>query len=263
MIWRFSETAAVARRMSPAQLAVLLGGPTAIAVGCGIYLTFMISDMSIIPGMTSMMMKPQLFDLVQLFGLFLMWAVMMAAMMLPTALPTILAYARMQSTTRPPQQGGLSVTVFSGGYVLAWAGFSLGAALLQAGLVNLALLSPMMMKVGPGPLAASILIGAGLYQFSPLKQSCLRYCRTPMSFLLTEWREGNWGALVMGLRHGLFCVGCCWALMGLLFVAGVMNTGWILAITFYVLFEKVSPASHTISKFVGAGMIGWGVWILL
>ena len=250
-------------RMHPARLAVLLGGPAGFAIASWIYLGLMIGDMSMIPGMASMMMPGQMFLPLPLFGLFLMWAVMMAAMMLPTAAPMILAYARMQAAERARGAGWRPVWMFSGGYVVAWAGFSLAAAILQAGLTNLAFMSPMMMKAASGPLAGGILVVAGLYQFTPLKQTCLRLCRTPLSFLMTEWREGNLGALQMGLRHGLFCIGCCWALMGLLFVGGVMNAAWIIAITFYVLIEKILPGGGTLSKLTGLSMIGAGVWLML
>jgi len=250
-------------RMPPARLAALLGGPLAIAFGAWIYLAVMITGMSAIPGMSSMMMSPQMFAPMQLFGLFLMWAVMMAAMMLPSAAPMILAYARMQAADRNKGAGWLPVFMFSGGYVLAWAGFSLAATVAQAVLTNLAFLSPMMMKAVTGPLAGGILLVAGLYQFTPLKQSCLRQCRSPISFLMTRWRDGNWGAVGMGWRHGLFCVGCCWALMGLLFVAGVMNPVWIIAITLYVLVEKILPGGERLSKLVGAGLAGLGMFWLL
>lgn len=252
-----------ASRISPPRLALLLGGPVAIALGCWIYLAVMIGDMSEIPGFSAMTMKPQMFNPVQLFGLFFMWTIMMAAMMLPTAVPMIMAYARMRAGERRRGAPRLSVLMFSGGYVAAWSAFSLGAALLQAWLTDLAFLSPMMMRVTPGPLAGAVLIAAGTYQFTPLKHACLRQCRTPIGFLMTQWRDGEWGAFAMGWRHGLFCVGCCWTLMGLLFVAGVMNPVWIVAITLYVLIEKIVPNSQTISKLAGAGMIGAGAWTFL
>ncbi len=246
--------------LTPARLAMLLGAPVAVALGSWIYLGLMISDMSTIPGMSAMMMYPRAFTPEILFGLFLMWAIMMAAMMLPTAAPMIMAYTRMQASDRTRGASWWPVAAFSGGYVIAWAGFTLVAAVLQAGLTSLAFMSPMMMKMTL-PLASGTLVIAGLYQFSPLKRSCLQQCRTPMSFLMTQWHEGTWGALGMGWRHGLFCVGCCWALMGLLFVVGVMNTAWIIAITIYVLVEKMVPGSAVLSKLVGAVMVGLGIWI--
>jgi len=248
--------------LSPMRLVLLLGGPVALALASWIYLDLMIGDMSVIPGMAQMMMPGQMFSPVPLFGLFLMWAVMMAAMMLPTAAPMIIAYARMQAADRSRGAGWMPVFMFSGGYVQTWAAFSLAAAVLQAGLTHLALMSPMMMKVGSGPLAGGILIMAGLYQFTPLKQACLSLCRTPLSFLMTEWRDGALGALQMGWRHGLFCIGCCWALMGLLFVGGVMNSAWIIAITLYVLIEKIMPGSQWLTKLSGLGMIGAGTWLM-
>jgi predicted metal-binding membrane protein len=250
----------VRARMTPARLALLLSGPIAVAVASWVYLSVMINDMSMMPGMSAMMMRE--LSAMQFIGLFSMWAVMMAAMMLPTAAPMITAYARMQGADRARGDGWLPVFAFSGGYVLAWAGFSLAAAALQAGLTNLAIMSPMMMRA-TGPLAGAILVVAGLYQFSPVKHACLRQCRTPISFLMTQWREGSWGALGMGWRHGLFCVGCCWALMGLLFVVGVMNAAWIIAITIYVLVEKIVPDAERLSKAVGVALVGMGLWTLI
>jgi len=259
---RAGIAAGAAARMTPARLALLSTGPIAVALGSWIYLAIMIDDMSTVPGMSAMMMHPQVFTPMQFMGLFVMWAVMMAAMMLPTAAPMILAYARMQAADRRKGAGWLPVFAFSGGYVISWVAFSLGAAALQAGLINLALMSPMMMKTS-GPLAGGVLVVAGLYQFSAVKHACLRQCRTPIGFLMTQWREGGWGALRMGWRHGLFCVGCCWALMGLLFVAGVMNAAWIIVITVYVLGEKIIPDSEWLSKFVGVILAGFGLWFIL
>ena len=233
-----------------------------MALASWIYLFIMIEDMSTIPGMATMMMYPQTFKSMQFVGLFLMWAVMMAAMMLTTAAPMVCAYAGMQGADRARGTGWLPVFAFAGGYVLAWAGFSLAAAGVQAGLTDLAIMSPMMMKA-TGPLGGAILVVAGLYQFSPVKHACLRQCRTPISFLMTQWRLGSWGALGMGWRHGLFCVGCCWALMGLLFIVGVMNAAWIIAITIYVLVEKIVPSGETLSKITGAVMVGMGLWIIV
>nr|WP_245510772.1 DUF2182 domain-containing protein [Antarcticimicrobium sediminis] len=118
----------------------------------------------------------------------------------------------------------------------------------------------MMMKA-TGPLGGAILVVAGLYQFSPMKHACLHQCRAPISFLMTQWREGGWGALGMGWRHGLFCVGCCWALMGLLFVVGDTNAARI--ITIYVLVEKIFPGGETLSRIAGAVLLGMGLWIIV
>ncbi len=143
------------------------------------------------------------------------------------------------------------------GYVV-WAAFSLVAVALQFGLDQAALLSPMMNTTSRA-LAGAVLIGAGLYQWTPLKQACLRRCSSPLQFLMTEWREGRRGAFVMGLRHGGYCLGCCWVLMLLLFVGGIMNIAWIAGIAVFVLVEKLAPAGHWIGRGAGVALILWGV----
>ena len=151
-----------------------------------------------------------------------------------------------------------SVLLFAGGYVATWSAFSAGATLVQGVLTELAYLTPITMKIAPGQLAGGVLIAAGVYQFLPAKQACLRQCRTPIGFLMTQWRDGDGGAFVMGWRHGLFGVGCCWALMGLLFVAGVMNALWIVALTVYVLIEKLAPYSNFVTGLLAFSLIGMG-----
>lgn len=189
-----------------------------------------------------------------------MWFVMMVAMMLPSAAPMILTFAAVQR--RRQAQGGALVPsgVFVAGYLLAWAAFSLAATSAQYVLERAALLSPMMGEAVPW-LGATLLVGAGLYQFAPLKNVCLEKCRTPLGFIMTEWREGALGALVMGLRHGAYCTGCCWALMALLFVGGVMNLLWVAALAVFVLLEKLAPAGGRLGKAGGVLLIAWGAWI--
>ncbi|HRP76345.1 MAG TPA: DUF2182 domain-containing protein [Rhodocyclaceae bacterium] len=190
-----------------------------------------------------------------------MWCVMMTAMMLPSAAPMVLSFARVHARRR--LQGGAVVPtgIFVAGYLAAWGAFGIVAAVAQMVLHEAALLSSSM-----GSLAAQsggiLLIAAGLVQFSPLKTACLEKCRTPLSFLLAEWREGRMGAVVMGLRHGAFCVGCCWALMLLMFVGGVMNLLWMAALTMLVLLEKVVPNGHTFGRVSGAVLIVGGMWVL-
>jgi len=193
--------------------------------------------------------------------MFVMWAVMMVAMMLPSAAPMILTFAAVQR--RRQAQGGAFVPtgVFIAGYLLVWAAFSLLATSAQYGLERAALVSPMMGKVAPW-LGAALLIGAGLFQFAPLKDVCLDKCRSPLSFIMTDWRDGTRGALVMGLRHGAYCAGCCWALMALLFVGGVMNLLWVAALALFVLIEKVVPAGGRLGKAGGFALIAWGAWIV-
>jgi predicted metal-binding membrane protein len=193
--------------------------------------------------------------------MFVMWAVMMTAMMTPTAAPMILTFATVNRQRRERKQPFVSSGVFLLGYVLIWSGFAAWATLAQGLLNSAALLTPMMASASPF-LGGGLLLAAGLFQWSPIKYACLNHCRTPMGFVLTEWREGTGGALVMGLRHGTFCLGCCWALMSLLFVLGVMNLLWIAALAFFVLIEKVAPAGQWISRTTGLLLAAWGVWMV-
>jgi len=192
--------------------------------------------------------------------MFVMWSVMMVAMMLPSAAPMILTFAAIQR--RRQAQGGdfVAAGVFVAGYLVVWAAFSLLATATQYGLERAALVSPMMGRAAPW-LGAALLVCAGLYQFAPLKHVCLDKCRTPMRFIMAEWRDGTRGALVMGLRHGAYCAGCCWALMALLFVGGVMNLLWVVALALFVLIEKVVPAGGRLGKAGGIALIAWGAWV--
>jgi predicted metal-binding membrane protein len=153
------------------------------------------------------------------------------------------------------------VGVFVLGYFMVWTLFSAVAALAQWALHATALLSPAMKTASPG-LAGSVLIAAGLFQWTKLKNLCLTHCRSPLAFLLTGWREGRLGALVMGLKHGTYCAGCCWILMGLLFVAGVMNMWWVAAISLLVLIEKVAPRGLFIGRITGVFLVAWGIAVL-
>ncbi len=193
---------------------------------------------------------------------FLMWAVMMVAMMTPSATPMILLFARVSRQRQADRMPLLGTMAFLLGYLILWGSFSAGATLVQWGLHSAALLSPELIRISPA-LGGMLLILAGVYQFTPLKHICLSQCRTPLSFLMTEWREGMRGALIMGVRHGLYCVGCCWLLMTLLFVAGVMNLLWVALIAGYILVEKAAPAGQWISRAIGGLAVGWGVWLLL
>ncbi len=191
--------------------------------------------------------------------MFLMWAVMMIGMMLPSAAPMLLLYAAVVRRSGTPP--GVRVQAFGLGYVLAWTAFSLLATALQWLLGTATLLTPMMVSATP-VVSAFILIAAGLYQFTPLKQSCLQHCRAPASFIAEYWRPGAAGALRMGLRQGLYCVGCCWALMGLLFFGGVMNLLCIAAIMLFVLLEKVLPPGAHAGPVAGLLLIVGGLLVL-
>lgn len=191
-----------------------------------------------------------------------MWAVMMAAMMLPSAAPIILLYAAIARRSSERGEPASASAAFAFGYIAVWAAFSLAATVLQYGLEKVALMSPMMQTTSIA-LAGTVLIAAGLYQWTPLKQACLRHCRSPLDFIVTYWRPGARGAFVMGLRHGAYCVGCCWLLMLLLFVGGVMNFAWIAGVALFVLIEKLVPAGHWIGRGAGILLVVWGTVTLL
>jgi len=185
-----------------------------------------------------------------------MWAVMMAAMMLPSAVPMVLAYDRLDRGSAHGRGG--STAVFVAGYVMVWSVFAVAAAGLQWLLHDTALVNGMGAATHGG-LAGLLLVGAGLFQLSPVKRRSLGACRTPMGFLMASWREGTTGALRMGLQHGTLCLRCCWALMVLLFVLGVMNLAWVAVLAVFVLAEKVSKRGKAISLIGGVVMIAWGV----
>ena len=199
----------------------------------------------------------------QLGLLFVMWAVMMVAMMLPTAAPMILLFATVNRKRREQRQPFVSTGIFVAGYLIVWSIFASLAALAQARLHAAALLSPMMVSTSV-VLGGVLLIAAGIFQFTPIKKACLSHCRSPLDFITSGWRDGGSGALLMGVRHGAYCVGCCWVLMTLLFVTGVMNVLWIAIIAGFVLLEKVAPSqiSPWVSRVAGVALVGWGVWLL-
>jgi predicted metal-binding membrane protein len=192
------------------------------------------------------------------FGLtFAMWALMMVAMMVPTAAPMTLMYAAVARKAAAQHNPLAPTFVFVAGYITMWAIFSLVATVAQHALDQAALLSPMMVSAS-ARLGAAILIAAGLYQLTPLKNACLKNCRTPAHFMSRYWRTGNLGAFRMGLRLGAYCVGCCWVLMTLLFVGGVMNLLWIAAIAIFVLLEKTIPFGEVSGRVAGTAMILFG-----
>ena len=190
-----------------------------------------------------------------------MWIVMMAGMMLPSAAPAILLYASMvrghdvRGSALPP------LWLFSLGYLIAWSAFSVVATLAQGALEHASLLDSSMTSTS-ARLSAALLFVAGIYQFTPLKLACLGKCASPLQFFLTRWRNGAAGAVRMGINHGVYCVGCCWALMALLFAFGVMHLAWIAALTAFVLVEKIWPV-RALSRVAGIVLIVAGVWRLM
>jgi len=197
----------------------------------------------------------------------LMWWVMMIAMMTPGAAPLVLLYARVaHHRSSDGSRAGAAIApawFLVVGYLLAWLLFSVAAATAQELLQPAGLLSGMMLWSKTAVLSSTVLSAAGLYQLSPLKQACLAHCRAPAQFLVSHWRPGRIGALLLGARHGAYCVGCCWLLMALLFVGGVMNLVWIAALTLFVLVEKLAPAGATIGRWSGALLLVWAAATLI
>jgi len=197
------------------------------------------------------------------FGLvFLMWTIMMVGMMVPTATPMTMIYAAVARKAAGQGTVLAPASTFVSGYVAMWTLFSLVATIAQWGLDRAASLSPMMVATSPA-LGAALLFAAGAYQLTPLKSACLRHCRSPAHFVAQHWRPGARGAFRMGLEHGGFCLGCCWLLMGLLFVGGVMNLLWIAAIAVFVLLEKVIPDAQFAGRLAGGAMMVTGLGFLV
>lgn len=192
----------------------------------------------------------------------LMWTVMMAAMMLPSTVPMVRLFSLSSRRASVRGESVVPTAIFLLGYLLVWTGFSVGATILQALLRDLALLSPMLV-IENRVLAATVLLLAGLYQFSRVKLVCLAHCQSPLQFLLHFWRNGRSGAVVMGFRHGAYCLGCCWALMLLLFVVGVMNLKWVLVLAVLVLLEKTLPRLRWLPSALGFVFIGWALYLLV
>jgi predicted metal-binding membrane protein len=188
----------------------------------------------------------------------LMWWVMMIAMMIPSAAPMILLFARVSRHSRDQAAPFVSTGVFVAGYLAVWGAFSLLATGLQWALESAGLMSAGMTPTSAW-LAAGLLIAAGLYQVTPVKQACLRHCRGPFSFLMERWRPGSRGALRMGWTHGAYCLGCCWFLMGLLFAGGVMNLYWVAGLAAFVLLEKSIPYGHWLAYVTGGALTVWGL----
>lgn len=193
----------------------------------------------------------------------LMWWVMMAAMMTPSATPLVLLYRRVLAHRNMERALLLSLSLLCG-YLVAWLGFSVLAALLQKALQPTGLLSPMMLWSKNAWLSATVLAVAGAYQLSPLKRACLAQCRSPANFLMAHWRAGLGGSFRLGVRHGVYCIGCCWLLMALLFVVGIMNLFWIAVLSAVVLAEKSLPHGEQVGRALGIGLIIWaGVTLLV
>jgi len=227
-----------------------------------IYLFVLAGRMSIPMNGGISAIKIPVWDAAYFVSMFLMWAIMMVGMMIPSVAPAVLIYA---SVVRKATTRGQTVTptgAFVGGYLIIWILFSVAATSAQWALGSLALISPMMVS-SSDYLSAGILVVAGIYQWLPIKDQCLHKCRSPIEYISQKWRKGYLGAIKMGFGHGVYCLGCCWALMALLFVGGVMNLFWIALIAFYVLVEKVLPFGEIVARTIGAVMIFFGIFLVL
>jgi predicted metal-binding membrane protein len=215
-------------------------------------------------GMGIMVPAASAWSAVEFAFVFVMWAVMMVGMMAPSAAPMILMYARVGRQGRVAGKPLAATGWFAAGYFLAWAGFSLAATLVQWVLERKALLNARMASANL-LLAAAVLIAAGLYQWTPIKSACLAHCQSPLGFLMSHggFRSNVRGCLRLGFLHGTYCVGCCWILMALLFVVGVMNVLWITILALLVLLEKLTPWGRWVGRVAGAACIAAGTWMVL
>jgi len=203
------------------------------------------------------------FAIWNIFFMFFMWWFMMIAMMTPSASPTLLLFHNLKKMGPERDVATFSTYLFLVGYLTCWGVFSLFACISQVILEYLGLISGMMMQFKSTKLSGALLIVAGAYQFTPLKNACLEKCRSPIDFLSSNNRKGYRGSLLMGAHHGLFCLGCCWALMALLFVGGVMNLFWIIGLALYVAIEKLLKNIYWLDKVLGLLLIGVGSFLLI
>lgn len=240
-------------------------GLTVIVALSWLYLLHMSATMPVMassmPGMTSPMAMPMTrAEPIELLFNFVMWNVMMVAMMVPTAVPAISLFATLTSRRHPSQDPTATTAIYVSGYIAAWTGYSAFAALAQWALTRTMLISPMG-ESNSATVSALILLTAGAFQFTSLKDACLTQCRSPLAFFIAEWRDGSRGAFVLGLRQGAYCVTCCWMLMAVMFTVGVMNLVAMALLTLFLLAEKVAPSAWQISRVSGAFLIAWGVWV--
>lgn len=212
-----------------------------------------VGDMTLM-GMGAMTMSQMSWSPLTFLLMFIMWSVMMVGMMVPSVAPMVLLFARVQRRKLADQAPAARIAAFTAGYLLIWTSFSLIATGLQWALTELRLLSPMMESTSQF-LAVGVLLAAGIYQLTPLKLACLKQCQSPIGFLTMHWKDGISGSLSMGIEHGMYCLGCCWLLMALLFVGGVMNLIWVAVIATFVLLEKVAPKGEIIGRVGGVLLI--------
>jgi predicted metal-binding membrane protein len=251
---------------------VVLASLVALGALSWLYLAYLAAGMETMDGIAGRLMgmpqrsvggamqDPRIAAVVNFILLSTMWIVMMIGMMLPSAAATILLFAALERKRTPPRPYG-RVALFVTGYFVVWSAFSIAAAFLQTALAAAGQVS-MQMVLTSGVLGGTILILAGLYEFSPLKSRCLSHCRSPLEWIAHHQRPGSLGALRMGMEHGFFCLGCCWMLMLLLFVSGVMNLLWVAVIAAFVLVEKLLPGGPMAAKLAGGALVIFGVYVV-
>ena len=211
------------------------------------------------PGMV--MLDLSKWGLTTVLLLFVMWTVMMVAMMVPSAAPMILSFLTVNQRRKAAGRPFVPVAIFLLGYLAVWTAFSAIATFAEWGLHQASMLSTTMTATNTS-LNGGLLIAAGVFQWTPLKRACLKSCRSPLTFLMSEWRDGTAGAFIMGMRHGAYCAGCCWFLMALLFVAGVMNLLWVAIIALFVMAEKISAKGELLSHVAGVALVIAGTTLI-
>lgn len=267
MFWAASTSGSVVESVLKRDRMIVIAALAGVCLAAWIYtlagvgLSMNAFEMTSMPDLGTALSTPAPWSPSYALVVFLMWLVMMIAMMLPSASPMVLLFAAIARKQDPGSKSKTATAVFVAGYLAIWAAFSTAAALLHWALEMRGLLTPMMMPTS-AVLGGTLLIAAGIYQITPLKQSCLRTCRHPIAFITQHWRSGTGGAFRMGATHGLFCLGCCWLLMTLLFFGGVMNLYWIAGIATYVLVEKLVAGGQWLSYATGALLAVAGVSIL-
>lgn len=254
-----SITSAIERTLKHDRF-IVTGGLGVVAAAAWLYIIYG-AGMGMPEPQAVMMMAAPVWSANYALIIFIMWWVMMVAMMLPSAAPMILLFAVASRKNTKGANPGVSTLIMTSGYLLAWGVFSIAAVAIQWYLTSVRLLSPMMDSSSLA-LGGLLLLTAGVYQLTPLKDACLRNCRSPLYMVMNRWRPGRLGAFVMGCEHGVYCLGCCWVLMGLLFYGGVMNLAWIGGLAVYVLIEKLAPMGGMIGRYTGGFLIAWGIGIL-
>jgi predicted metal-binding membrane protein len=253
-----NQTSALERALRRDRFVVLAGVASVVLLGWA----YLIAGVGIDMSMVGMAMKPVPWTPSYTLLMFTMWCIMMIVMMLPSTAPMVLLFTTIKRKQEASSTPAIGAGIFLTGYLAVWAGSSFVATLVQWGLEDAGLIA-MGMSAGSTILAGSILLTAGLYPFTPLKAVCLRHCQSPVLFLSTHWRPGTAGAFRMGALHGAYCLGCCWFLMALLFVGGVMNLIWVACIAIYVALEKMFPAGPWLSRATGVTLAALGAFVLL